>query len=88
LWVFATDEASRQIKKPIMEKNMFKLTKKIKDHLAKAVITPLSLTVLAFFAGQAFKTGNLWLAGIGVLLFLEMQALAIALLYEGEENTD
>lgn len=67
---------------------MLKMTRKVKDHLAKAVITPMSLTVLAFMAGTAWKTGDLLLMGLGIFLFLDMQFIAILLLQEDEENTD
>jgi len=61
---------------------VLKFTQKLKDHLAKAVITPLSLTVLGALTTQAFLAGNVWLMMLGVFLFLDMQLIALLLLQE------
>lgn len=66
---------------------MIKITKKVRDHLAKAVLTPLSLAVGGFLAAQGWTEGCAWLLLYGAFLFLCIQAVAVLLLAY-DENED
>lgn len=59
---------------------MLKLTQKVRDHIAKAVLTPLSLSVLGFLALQGWNAGSIGLILYGVFLFLCIQTIAVLLL--------
>lgn len=63
---------------------MIKITKKVREHLAKAVLTPISLATGGFLAAQGWTTGNAWLILYGGFVFLVVQLVAVLLLaYEG-----
>lgn len=63
---------------------MFNISKKVRDHLAKAVLTPISLAAGGFIVAQGWTTGNIWLFLYGIFVFLCVQSVAVMLLaYEG-----
>ncbi len=65
---------------------MIKFTTKIKDYLAKSVITPLALAVLLGASGHFWKTGDLLTFLLGVFMFLDMAVIAVLLLSEDEDE--
>jgi hypothetical protein len=65
---------------------MIKITRKVRDHLAKAVLTPLSLAVGGFLAAQGWTTGSVGLLLYGAFLFLCIQAVAVMLLAYDEQE--
>lgn len=65
---------------------MIKFTRKIKDYIAKSVITPLMLAVLIGASGHFWKTGDLWVFLAGVFMFLDMAFIAVLLLSEDDEE--
>jgi len=65
---------------------MFRLTKKVRDHLASKVLTPISLTVLGALAAQGWTQGNIWVLLYGVFLFLCIQSVAVMLIAYDDGN--
>lgn len=64
---------------------MFKLTKKVRDHLAEKVLTPISLAAGGFLCAHGWAVGNAWVLLYGIVLFLAVQFVAIMLIaYDGD----
>lgn len=67
---------------------MFKITQKVRDHLAKAVLTPLSISALGLALFQGWTTGGIGMILYGVVLFLITQTGAVLLLSYQDDDQD
>lgn len=66
---------------------MFKMTKKVRDHLAEKVLTPISLAVGGFLCAHGWSLGNVWVLLYGIVLFSAVQCVAVMLIaYDGEDS--
>lgn len=67
---------------------MLKFNQKTRDHIAKSVITPVSITVLVSLVGLAWKDQSILVLLTAIFQFLWLQMIAVMLLNFEDEGVD